>query len=92
MNQQHALELNDSLESYTVRKVFYDMMKYCGAFSQNYNSDPYLTNFLIGRRNVGLWLMSQIEEAGDEWLLQIMREGKKREQDMKEINGTDISD
>jgi len=80
-------ELTNALQSYTVRKVFWDMMKHCGAFSQSYQSDPYLANFLLGRRNVGLWLMGEIDSAGEEWLLMMMREAAQREKDLEENNG-----
>lgn len=91
------LELNGlakALEDYSVRQILFDTIEYCGAFTQEYNKDPYLTNFLLGRRNIGLWLIHEVEQAGDHWMLLMIREGKLRQEELRKKDGnrTDISD
>lgn len=60
------------------RAWFYDVLLFCKVFANPYQDDPYKTAFTCGERNVGLNILSDIQEAASENYVKMISENKTR--------------
>jgi len=60
------------------RAWFYDILVFCKVFQGPYADDPYRTAFLCGEQNVGLRILSDIQEAAADNYLVMLRENKAK--------------
>lgn len=76
-------ELNDLVEVLSTpsgRRLIWRIMGWCGIDSTPHRQTSELTYMAIGSGDVGRWLKSEVVEAGEELLFQMMRENiEKRE-------------
>lgn len=63
---QELYELRDLLQDKTFRRLMWRMLENCGVYTSSFTSDTHLTAFNEGERNIGLWLLSEIEQAAKE--------------------------
>lgn len=61
------------------RAWFNDLLIFCRIFSSPFDIDPHRTAFLCGQANVGIRILSDIQEAAPEFYLAMVIEGKERE-------------
>ena len=71
------IELNDIIAVLSTphgRRLIWRILGWCGCDSTPKRSDDALTYMAIGSGDVGRWLKSEVVEAGEELLFQMMRE------------------
>lgn len=59
------------------RAWFNDILTFCHIFSTSFMDDPYRTAFKCGEHNVGIRMLSDIQEAAADNYLVMIRENKK---------------
>lgn len=58
------------------RAWFNDILVFCKVFQGPFNDDPYKTAFLCGEQNIGLRILSDIQEAAPKEYLMMVNENK----------------
>jgi hypothetical protein len=77
-------ELNDIISVLSTpqgRRFVWRILGWCGCDSTPKRSDDALTYMAIGSGDVGRWLKSEVVEAGEDLLFQMMRENIERRGD-----------
>lgn len=60
------------------RAWFYDLLNFCKVVATPYTNDPYDTAFRCGMQNIGLMVLSDIQQAAPEQYIQMISENKSR--------------
>jgi hypothetical protein len=71
----HALQ--DVLNTEAGRLVFWELLSYCGIYN-DIAGDNHHIHRSLGRREVGLYVMSLIDSIDDEYIFKIMKEARER--------------
>ena len=58
------------------RAWFYDLLTFCHVFSTPFDSDPYRTSFLCGQQNIGLKILSDIQDSSPDGYLKMVNEAR----------------
>lgn len=77
MSDERKLEvaqLDATMRSPAGRSVILRILRESGVFSSTFNSDPVNMAYYNGKRDFGLWLISEMEEANKAVLANIMKE------------------
>lgn len=61
------------------RRVLWRLLERCGVFSPTFDPDAGRAAFLEGHRNVGLWVLADIQEAAPDAFLAMIAESRRRE-------------
>lgn len=80
--RQREQELNDLravLETDSGRRFIWRYLGHAQVFQECFTGQDADTNFALGRRNIGLRLLADIDDAKPEALLQMLQESKQRE-------------
>lgn len=80
-------DLENVMKTYSGRRVLMDILTTCGTYQASTSSDPVPASFVNGRRSIGIWLLSQIDQikgdgdSSDGLSLEMLmrREAKSRE-------------
>lgn len=73
--QQKQYDWHAVMESPSGRRVLADVLDHCGTYQTPLGDTSGRTHFLVGRQDVGHFIVSQIGEAGaDDYLLTLSRE------------------
>ena len=62
--EQRAAEIAEIawlMDAATGRKIVFAMLTQAGVFRSSFAGDPYTTAFNEGQRNIGLWLLSRVQ-------------------------------
>jgi len=62
------------------RQAAWDWLSHCGVFGASFNRDPGVMAFNEGRRDVGLWMLAQLELEHPGALALMQSEHQEREQ------------
>lgn len=77
--QQRQYDWRSVMESPSGRRVLSDVLDHCGTYQTPFGETSDRTHFLVGRQDVGHFIVSQIGDAGaDEHLLTLSRERMAR--------------
>lgn len=61
------------------RRFVTALLDRCAIYRSAYSSDPAAANFRLGEQNVGLWLMSQLEQLGPSTYPQLLLDAARQE-------------
>jgi hypothetical protein len=75
--KQKQADLKFVLETAQGKRFLWGLLKKCGIFETSYDSNPHTVYFKEGRRNLGLELIAEINDASPEALEAMMTESKK---------------
>lgn len=71
-------ELRDVMATNVGRKVMYRMLVKAGIYMSSYNPEAKDSSvyFYEGKRNMGLWLMAELEEAAPQSFAEMIKENR----------------
>jgi hypothetical protein len=79
--QRELMDLAEVLSTPAGRRLVWRVMAWCGSESTPKRQTSELTYMAIGSGEVGRWLKSEVIEAGEELLFQMMRENIEKRGD-----------
>jgi hypothetical protein len=84
LNQERELdELRELLKTSGGRWFLRRLLERCGLFKTTSGYDPYKMAIASGERDVGLWIIKEINEANPDAYLSLVREASTRTNDVR---------
>jgi len=75
---QQSEDLRSVLDSYKGRAVLWRLLEQCGVYRLSYSGEALESAFKEGNRQIGLWLLSEIQSVVPGAYLKMQQEAMKR--------------